>query len=1116
MEAAAPSAAAPTHQAVATDAQPGEAQPTDAQPRANLEWEGDEKTVAPVEEAPAPGPPSFPRFLKRDLRAWAPGGAYAQGDELRRNGEVSHVSLIGVTLAGRVQGKNVLVHTGADGSMVGKCSICRAWTSPELGPAAPPQRVVPPAALEDAPPPASAAAAGGGRTCRGVSMCGHTIALLLEFLGQKQTLTAAAQPALFTQLRTLGPERLIALVGVVAGRNPALLGRLQSYVCLVRDDPANKGPYRGEEFLARAGFHDPSAPLPLSGGDSGKAAAAPGAEAAKAAAKPAQAAAAFPESIFQRKLARALREYAQASYSTGNAVQRRQDAYRSSVGPLLESRFEEIRAVAAPALSAAQWTGERGNPLQQLVPLAGEIFAACRSASITAWQTPHHADAMATVTKIEEFVVERLLRWAWKPITSDGVGGLRPDCALSFEVTSAQRRAWLAAVERTPSTLLWPALLCLHEPIQCGSGRRAAVETVVKATAACGDADPSPTLFAERLPGLVGVQLELLREWKSYGEAFGLCHGAGRPIEACLSLVEATVRHRTARDGAARDTGGSGAVAVELKLLDQVVEYVEQHQDAVRKQCKDSEETRVLDLLRMLEKVSVEHCYKACVAGERYALAADCLQSSAEPDGQDLLTDLLIAHPEMLRNPQDAERYIAALQRGAPADAAKDNASAKLLRVYAAAASGLSGQDEYWGGRCGHIDMPAWLLVQELARGDGSSLLDKHVASVLQLFARTALTEEQFKAKLHELRGEIYCDGRWARVARPALKKLCEPTDGQAPLLSHEQWISVLVDEGDAVAAMGVAAARGDAAMRAMQFEPAVAAFQQALQLCNDPKEPAVKAAQGKRAAAQAAAKGDYSLLSEKERKAVEKALKARADAKAAEAKAADAKAAKSARAAQNAEKKMMAGQATGAGDGKGKAKAKGPRPALANTQAKAHRGGSGRGAGGKKRGRGRRAQAATGGRGGGRPAKRGRPSAAKAAAPAPAPAAEPSPGAADGQSGERDASLAALGRTSPIELLLGSVPGEERNAEDASPAPASATRRANSDAGPAVLDPTSAKRLKSSKAAQGPSEQQDTPPVSPVDSDHTVSPGQLQLKVSCAEEGLRVEELQTKLDVAA
>ena len=122
----------------------------------------------------------------------------------------------------------------------------------------------------------------------------------------------------------------------------------------------------------------------------------------------------------------------------------------------------------------------------------------------------------------------------------------------------------------------------------------------------------------------------------------------------------------------------------------------------------------------------------------------------------------------------------------------------------------------------------------------------------------------------------------------------------------------------------------------------------------------------------------------------------------------------------------------------------------------------------------------------------------------------------ADGQSGERDASLAALGRTSPIELLLGSVPGEDRDAEDASPAPASATRRANSDAGPAVLDPTSAKRLKSSKVAQGPSGQQDTPPVSPVDSDHTVSPDQLQLKVSCAEEGLRVEELQTKLDVAA
>ena len=38
----------------------------------------------------------------------------------------------------------------------------------------------------------------------------------------------------------------------------------------------------------------------------------------------------------------------------------------------------------------------------------------------------------------------------------------------------------------------------------------------------------------------------------------------------------------------------------------------------------------------------------------------------------------------------------------------------QLLQVYAAAASGLSEQDDYWGGR-GHVDQPAWSLVLRLA-----------------------------------------------------------------------------------------------------------------------------------------------------------------------------------------------------------------------------------------------------------------------------------------------------------------------------------------------------------------------------------------------------------------
>ena len=34
---------------------------------------------------------------------------------------------------------------------------------------------------------------------------------------------------------------------------------------------------------------------------------------------------------------------------------------------------------------------------------------------------------------------------------------------------------------------------------------------------------------------------------------------------------------------------------------------------------------QVLTLLERLESASVVHCYHACIAGERYALAADCL-----------------------------------------------------------------------------------------------------------------------------------------------------------------------------------------------------------------------------------------------------------------------------------------------------------------------------------------------------------------------------------------------------------------------------------------------------------------------------------------------------------
>ena len=1019
------------------------------------------------------GAPSLPRFLKRDLRAWAPGRSYSLGEELRDAGEVTHCSMIGCTLAGRVQGKNILVHTGADGCLVGKCSICRAWTSPHLAPASASASSVPPVDMDADGPPAEAADAAraaakhpragpGRRQVRGVSMCAHTIALLLHFLGEKQALTATAKPALFTQLRTLGPERLIALVGVVAGRNPALLGRLQSYVTMVSRPAAglSSGIQRGEEFLAAGGFNDPSAPLPQPGTMATAAV-------LQSSNKPPTSAEALPESIYQRTLAQALRQYAQASYSTGNAVQHRQDAYRSSVGPLLESRFDEIRAVPVPSLTDSNFSGET-NPLQQLVPLAGEIFAACRSAGINAWQSPHHMDAKAMVTKLEEYVVERLLLWAWKPITANGVGGLRPSNCLTFEVTAAQRRAWLAAVERTPSTVLWPALARLHEPIQCGSRRRAAVDIVVKATNGFGAAAPVESLFAERLPHLVGFQFELLRQWQSYAEAFGLCHAADRPVEACMALVEATVRHRAARE--ASSSSSSDGVASELSLLDQVVEYVQQHQDAVRKQCKDVEEGRVLALLFQLEKVSVVHCYNACVACERHALAADCLMRSTQQGGRELLTDLLVSHPEMLRNPQDCSRYISALQpsssngsssstpamgpgdivevdraqcvgeggRGtvvssdaqgnyavkyanagprekglpaealtlleaAPAGSKPDQVSGSLLRVYAAAATGLSGQDDYWGGR-GHIDQPAWTLVQKLAQNDagsvGAELLDEHVGSVLQLFARTSLTPEQFREKHSELRTTVYPNGRWKQLALPKLNQMCEPSPeemGVSALLSRKRWVEFLLEEGDTVAAVQVVSKTGHEEVQAMRFDNAVTAFEEALKVCgerSDDSEPSAQtlrlqeervAVVKRRDAAAAAGKGDYSLLSDGEQEHVERTLKDREEAAAAtKTKAAvKAKAAKAAMAKQQAAaaappsddsastSAAVGGTATGEPEVPSPAAMPpGKRLALASTQAKA-KAGSGRGAGsgaagaggrGKKRGRGRPAGSGGGG----------------------------------------------------------------------------------------------------------------------------------------------------------
>jgi hypothetical protein len=140
----------------------------------------------------------FPRFLKRDLRSWA-GSSYGKGEELCAS--VSHVVLVGLSLAGRVQGKNVLVQTGADGALVGKCTICRAWQSPTLAPVSHAAERLPHVALDGC---HASTQPTKQKAPRGHGMCEHAIALLIYYLGEKAAINGASKPQLFDQLRGLG------------------------------------------------------------------------------------------------------------------------------------------------------------------------------------------------------------------------------------------------------------------------------------------------------------------------------------------------------------------------------------------------------------------------------------------------------------------------------------------------------------------------------------------------------------------------------------------------------------------------------------------------------------------------------------------------------------------------------------------------------------------------------------------------------------------------------------------------------------------------------------------------------------------------------------------------
>eukprot|EP01048_Picozoa_sp_COSAG05_P009842 COSAG05_NODE_832_length_7073_cov_4.937482_1_plen_1070_part_10 len=772
-----------------------------------------------MEEAP-PAPalaPAFrlPKLLKRDLRAMAPARIYSDAEKLG----AENLAMVGCTLFGRVQGKNVLVQSGQNGDIVGKCSICRVWNSPLLGPLASAPENVPPVALDE-----DAASVGGDdddlkpggkNRVRGLHMCSHTIALLLRFLRDKPLVVGTAKPELFEQVRSLGQEKLIKLFSVVAGRNPALLGRLQSYIDLVT---------QGEDL---SGLHDPSAPLSL-----GPAAANSGQElngqSARSASEP-------EPSIFQRDLAQALREslLRQGIQSKKGAPQ------RSSARTLIGARFDDIKAVEAPSLAATVWSGG-SNPLQRLVPLSCEVFTACRIAGLTDWTACGDLELHKTVLQMEHYVAQRLLHWAWKPVAATSVDSQRPAASsITFEVSNAQRCAWLAAVEKTPSQFLWDTLVNLHRPIQTRAIKnRASIDAMDDAISpdvpsGCVPAKLDPARFAQLLSGgqgLFGLQLSLLRRWKNYAEAFGLCHAKRSPIDALLVLLEAGVRYYLSAQNAADsestvDILGRNRHANDaMQLLEQCVEYVKENRDAVRKQCKNSDEARVLFLLEIMEIMSPIHCYRACVVGERYALAADCLLRVGGPKGTALLAELLVAHPEMLRNPQDSARYTRALyqkvseaevtgtdnkEEQRASDQPSDASAGKLLQVYAAAATGLSRHDDYWGGR-GHIDQPAWSLVLRLAAAGRSALLDQHARQVLHLFVRTCNSEKQFHSKLATLRAIVFPGAeRWKTVAQPALRNAAASIPraelGQLGL-SAEQWVELLLaaEEGQiAVEAIG-------------------------------------------------------------------------------------------------------------------------------------------------------------------------------------------------------------------------------------------------------------------------------------------------------------------------
>ena len=117
------------------------------------------------------------------------------------------------------------------------------------------------------------------------------------------------------------------------------------------------------------------------------------------------------------------------------------------------------------------------------------------------------ADAKTMVGKIEAFVVERLLRWAWKPITANGVGGLRPSCALTLDVTSAQASSDLFSSynARSRPILLIHFRWVADKRIIRRQGAHAALRLAARLQVAGRPVRPPPFVYCS--PGPLGLRL---------------------------------------------------------------------------------------------------------------------------------------------------------------------------------------------------------------------------------------------------------------------------------------------------------------------------------------------------------------------------------------------------------------------------------------------------------------------------------------------------------------------------------------------------------------------------------------------------------------------------------